>query len=293
MYIIQSDRLRIEVAAPEESPNNTYRFDRAGFITEVVLDGKHRFCASEPNNLSHPCSGGRGICNEFIFPAADDANPGEYFLKPGVGLLLKEKDEPYHFFNKYQMKPFHITVEQQSDNTIIFVTEPQICMGYALRQRKVVSVKENKLSMHLHLENTGKHSFKAEEYCHNFLTINSMGLGPDYTLHIPSLTDRGTELLMGNLTGNGQGFSFTEYSSKPVFYPIETEQFTSDDIFRWSMGNTSENAYIHAEENIRLSRAALWAVDHMISLESFHDISLQPDESDSWDREWIFSSLEK
>ena len=292
MFILQSNRLRVEVASPGEAPNQTYRFDRSGFITEVVLDGIHRFCASEPRNLGHPCSGGRGICNEYIFPVSDLAAVGEYFPKPGVGLFLKEKDEPYHFFKKYQIQPFSVTAEQQGEDTIVFITEPLVCMGYALRQKKTVSINDNRLSIHILLENIGDHAFEAEEYCHNFLTVNSMGLGPNYFLNVPSLSDKGTDFIVGCLKGNGHGFSFSEYSAKPVFHTMEGGEFTRDEIFKWRMGNTSEKAFVDVAENIRLSRAALWATDHLIALESFHSISLHPGQTDSWTREWTFDTLD-
>ena len=89
MFYLKSYRLCVEITYPGQAPNTTYRFDRAGFITEVVLDGTHRFCATEPNNLSHPSSGGRGICNEYIFDVSGKASVGEHFPKLGVGLLKK------------------------------------------------------------------------------------------------------------------------------------------------------------------------------------------------------------
>ena len=59
MLTLQNDRLRVEIAEPGEAPNTGFRFDRAGFIADVVLDGAHSFCTSEPLNLIHPSSGGR------------------------------------------------------------------------------------------------------------------------------------------------------------------------------------------------------------------------------------------
>ena len=65
MITLKSNRLRVRIAEPGEAPNQTHRFDRAGFISEIRLDDRISFCASEPENLSHPCTGGRGLCRSI------------------------------------------------------------------------------------------------------------------------------------------------------------------------------------------------------------------------------------
>ena len=105
MITLSSDRLRVELAEPGVSPNNKTRFDRAGYISDVILDGGIYFAASEPRNLVHPCSGGRGFCNEFRFDASAEAAIGEYFPKLGVGLIRKEEDKKYIFHRKCFYRP--------------------------------------------------------------------------------------------------------------------------------------------------------------------------------------------
>ena len=40
--LLRSDRLKVEIAEPGLFPNVTTRFDRAGFVTQVTLDGRHQ-----------------------------------------------------------------------------------------------------------------------------------------------------------------------------------------------------------------------------------------------------------
>ncbi|MGQ7408281.1 hypothetical protein [Streptococcus suis] len=61
MIYLTNHRLRVEIAEPGERPNDTFRFDRAGFISNVILDGDTHFCANEPMNLRH-LSSGRTVC---------------------------------------------------------------------------------------------------------------------------------------------------------------------------------------------------------------------------------------
>ncbi|MGT2910485.1 hypothetical protein ACVR1I_02080 [Streptococcus cameli] len=53
MILLSNERLRVEIAEPGERPNDTLRFDRAGFISDVTLDGDTHFGANEPMNLRH------------------------------------------------------------------------------------------------------------------------------------------------------------------------------------------------------------------------------------------------
>ena len=73
MFTLESSRLRLEIAEPGERPNTGFRFDRAGFIADVILDGGMHFGAAEPRNLIHPCSGGRGFCSEYRFDCSNEA----------------------------------------------------------------------------------------------------------------------------------------------------------------------------------------------------------------------------
>ena len=291
MYTLQSDRLRVDVSEPGVAPNVTTRFDRAGFVEEVVLDGIHRFCASEPRNLSHKSSGGRGICNEYKCGADAKARVGEYFLKPGVGLLLKETDGPYNFANCYKTVPFKIEVSHV-ENAILFVTPPDPCDGYALRQEKRLEVTGNRLDMRIKLSNEGEKDFIGEEYCHNFLTVNNMSLGPDYTLEFPAWSGRGEATREGRLRVEGNALTFTGPLERAEMFLIDAGEFTRKpgDAFEWIFQNRSEGAFVRAREQINLSRVALWAADHMFSTESFHAIKLAPSESDSWTRSWEFGA---
>lgn len=100
MILLENDRLRVEISEPGDNPNQTVRFDRAGFISDVTLDGAYHFGANEPSNLAHPSTGGRGFCCEYKANYSGEVEDGEYFPKLGVGLIRREG--PYKFFGKYK-----------------------------------------------------------------------------------------------------------------------------------------------------------------------------------------------
>ncbi len=110
--ILESDRLKVEITEPGVYPNTMTRFDRAGFVTQVTLDGRHQFCTREPTNVPHPPTGGVGLCSEFQSgEPALEAPMGAQFPKLGVGLLTKDLEGRYVFHHRYPCDPFPISFD--------------------------------------------------------------------------------------------------------------------------------------------------------------------------------------
>ena len=290
MLKISSKRLEIEIPHPGEAPNNTYRFDRAGYISSILLDGKYSFCVSEPTNLVHPSSGGQGLCNEFKFDiACDEVVSGERFPKFGIGLFLKPDENPYCFFHQYDVTPFSIDCECKQ-NTIVFHTQPILCSGYALKHTKTITVDDNIIKMNVMLENTGAKEIVMQEYCHNFLTIDNLPLGPDYRIDIPGVSDRGTEVLTGTIKGDGNGYTFSDYNPKAAMVEVKEDELFDLTPFSWKMSNQKSSAFIEVSEYFKPAGLAMWAIDHIISLEVFKGIRLQPGQTHEWLRTWLFDT---
>lgn len=292
MITLKSDCLRVEIAEPGEHPNDGVRFDRAGFITEVVLNNERQFCANEPKNLSHPSTGGRGLCCEMMLDLSGEAKVGERYPKFGVGLIRKETDEPYAFFGKYQIE--HFPVEYTAtDSTAEFKTAAIPCMGYALNQWKKISVQDNCLTVEYQLENVGEKTVVLEEYCHNFLSIDGMAISPDYVLDIPGLENQGNgpKKYRGNgyelnLIGNGCGFTFAKADPTVFEYPAQVAAQSAP--FGWKLSHKGAKAYVEGEESYVPVRVNIWGTDHLISPEFIQRIELAPGETTAWTRKLTF-----
>lgn len=295
MIILESKRLRVEIPLPGEAPNISYRFDRAGFIAEVVLDGIIRYCATEPQNLRHPSSGGRGLCNEYRFPICEDTPIGEYFPKFGIGLYRKQTEGKYIFYEKYkEVQPFEILVAHVN-RSATFTTLPKLCQGYSLQTVKKVMVESNTLTMEILATNTGNKPLCFEEFCHNFLSIDGMAIGSDYVLEMPQIQNLGTERLNnrsgsrpGSMRGMGNGITFCEYSAIDTDFAIDPETLTGEDTFYWHMSHKGAKASVSCIEGYKPSKIAIWAVDHMLCPEVVHTVSLEVGQSHVWRRTWTF-----
>lgn len=292
MIVLRNTHLRVEIAEPGEHPNDGVRFDRAGFITEVVLNNERHFCANEPKNLSHPSTGGRGLCCEMMLDLSSEAKVGEQYPKFGVGLIRKESDEPYVFFGNYQIDYFPVNVAC-TETEAEFRTEPLPCMGYALRQWKKISVDGCRVITQWKLENVGEKPVALEEYCHNFLSIDGMAISPDYVLDIPGLEDQGNEpkLYRGtghelNLIGDGCGFTFARAEPTVFEYPAKVAVQSAP--FGWKLSHKGAKAYVEGEESYAPVRVNVWGTDHLISPEFIQHLALKPGETAQWSRTMTF-----
>ena len=129
MIVLKSDRLLVEIDEPGEGRNNTVRFDRAGYITRVQLDGQHEFCTVEPDNLSHPCSGGAGLCSEIKNTLWAETPVGGKSPKFGIGLLTKPDEGHYLFYGKYETEHFPMYIESDG-RTAVFTNLTQDHLDY-------------------------------------------------------------------------------------------------------------------------------------------------------------------
>lgn len=297
MIYLQTDRLKVSIPEPGEAPNNTFRFDRAGYISDVVLDGNLHYCASEPRNLSNPCSGGRGLCNEFCFDVSSKVANGQYYPKLGVGLIEKENNENYTFYGKYNNVKFFDVDYIIHNNTVSFTTKAIPCLGYALKCEKEISVENNEITMRTTAYNTGDKNIHIREYCHNFLSIDGMAIGPVYTLDFPDLHDLGHGQLNnwddrpGIYYANGKEITISSYSDTDSYMPINPSLVKDATPFCWQLSNKAAGAYVRVTEDFKPGEIYIWSIDHIVSPEIYHCFSIDPNNSHTWVRRWTFDLL--
>lgn len=292
MIRLESDRLRIGIAGPGERPNTGFRFDRAGFVSEVVLDGAVHFCANEPSNLAHPSTGGRGLCSEFTADYSSLVKEGEYYPKFGVGLI--RKDGPYCFYARYgDVKEFPVTV-RSGKTWAEFVTETLPCLGYAMRSVRQVSVEGATLTMETEAVNLGEREIVTGEYCHNFLSLDGMAVSPDYRLELPGILGLSGKEIKNqyptpcNFSAEPWGIGFLRVELPVSLSSIPLDGLRDEMPFSWQLSHEGAGAWVRGEDWIRPSALTLWAADHIVSPEIIQTVRICPGETVSWKRSWTF-----
>lgn len=296
MILLTNDRLRVEISEPGERPNDTFRFDRAGFISEVTLDGDTHFGANEPMNLRHLSSGGRGLCCEFSGDFSAIAAVGDYFPKLGVGLIRQDSDLGYQFAHKYEdVVPYPVQVSHTATSAS-FVTEAVPCLGIAAEVKKTIRIEENRLILEGEITNLGDRVIETEEYCHNFLSIDGMAISPDYRLELPDMPDLGAERLQGfggydhnNFIADGKAIRFDKCETDVSLSVLSIEKYDKDS-FTWKLLHKGAKASVTGIDEVKPTSLLLWATDHIVSPEIIQTIRLEPGQSFSWKRTWIFEA---
>ncbi len=283
-WTLRTNRLAVTIAEPG-SVYRGPRFDWTGFITQVVLDGQHSFCVSENEDPAE--EGGSGICNEFGIETAvgyNEAKPGAQFVKPGVGLLTRIDALRYKFYQPYQVDPFHIQTVVANDK-IDFVIDPMPCNGIAFQLRKTIQVADDRLTINYTMENTGDRLLEVDEYCHNILSINGAGTGPDMRLTLPFTTPARVPASWKRLGSNQLTWltqpKNADYLGSGSFDVVDTARW-------WQITHVPTGVSVQEHTSFAWSRFALFCTSRILSPEVFIAISLPPGQSQSWTREYCF-----
>lgn len=292
MYTLKTDRIEVTVAEPNKECR-TCRFDRAGFVTGVKLDGKYDFLAQEDMLDGSPSSGGMGLCCEIqCDPMSEQAAIGEKFPKFGVGNLTKDHEGAYFFMDTYPCEDYAVTVAEEPKK-IVFRTAPSPLNGYAVAQEKTVAVQGNTLTLITTLTNAGEKEIVFDEYCHNFMSLDRKKVNPDYQLEIPCLELPAGEIktLEKATTFHSDGKSLSKAEESMVFalYAFEKSQMKPvEGAYGWTLSDRKTGLCVSEQDDFAVDKVTVWSVGDAISPEMFFHAALKPGESVSWSRKYTF-----
>ncbi|MCQ2539432.1 MAG: hypothetical protein MJ114_03175 [Acetatifactor sp.] len=291
MYTLKNPRMLVEIAEPN-AECRTSRFDRAGFVTRVRLDGKYEFLGQEDMLDGSPSSGGMGLCSEIVCdPLSAEVAVGEKFPKFGVGLLTKETEEPYYFMNSYPCEDYPVGVAE-TRNQISFGSGNVACGGYAMEQRKVITLEDTTLTIAYEFINTGSKELTFEEYCHNFITLNRKKVNRDYRLEIPCLEIPAGEIKTLDICtpfySDGSSLSKSEESMVFALYAFGKEQMKPVDTYQWKLTDLKEGLVVTETDDFTVDKVTVWSVGDVISPEMFFKATLKPGEKACWSRKYTF-----
>lgn len=290
-YQLQNEQLGVKIAELGEVYRGT-RFDGAGFITGVELNGRHQFCV--PESLAPGSgTGGIGLCSEFGIKEAigyEETRVGEPFPKLGVGLLTRPDEAEYRFYREYACARFETQVEQKSAQQICFTTQSAECRGYAVRVQKEIEISGNTLSVTYTVENTGSRVVSTDEYSHNFLGIDGYAVGPDYVLKLPfapKIWSDEPDTLEG-LVFEGDHVTWERRPEKDFYFRMDTFD-GRETPWLWELRHRPSGLTVRELSKLPLSSAAVWGHGHVISPEMFVAVHVAPGERQSWTRTYEFS----
>jgi hypothetical protein len=162
------------------------RFDWSGNMPSLEFNGHQYFGKwfGEYHPEIHDVI--MGPVEEFMSPDYADVKPGESFLKPGVGILMKPDDEPYDFHRFYPMLNRGKWKTKCSSDSIQYIHELNDTK-WSYHYTKDISLVKDKAELVIEhsFRNMGKNEIETGVYDHNFFMFDNQPVGPGYTVTFP------------------------------------------------------------------------------------------------------------
>ncbi|MBO9636926.1 MAG: hypothetical protein J7576_02045 [Siphonobacter aquaeclarae] len=267
------------------------RFDWSGVIADLTYGGHTYFGKWFEKYDPHLHDAISGPVEEFTPIGYETAQPGETFLKIGVGMLRKKDQSAYRFFAPFENTNGGTWTTKVHRNRIVFVHELSDSQGYGYRYEKTVRLRKNKLILSHRLKNTGTKPLETTVYDHNFLVLDGQITGPDTRVTFPfrlepeaSTTPRGLGTL-AQLDGNQWTYL------RPLVKGESTHSYLS------GFGKSAADYHIRAENrqigveirgNKPLVRLVYWSIPTVFSPEPYIAVRANPGKTDTWTLEYTF-----
>lgn len=174
-HVLAADGLRIEIEVATNRLGAEFgpRFDRTATIGSVRLDGAELV---GPWGLSDEF----GLYGDGVL-GYDTAQPGETFVKIGVGRLVRDTTDKYHFAHPYPVDtlfPVQVTTSPTS------LSVSQQASGDPARQyhyrKSYELLGKDGLVIRYELGNTGETAWTFEHYNHHWFRVDDVAVGPAY-----------------------------------------------------------------------------------------------------------------
>ena len=285
MITISNNTLKITLHAPdgEKGYYRGTRFDWAGVFQSIEYRGcnytEEWFEDYSPLRHDAVC----GPAEEFSPIGLDDVQPGEPFLKIGVGMLEKMEGEYDRFKLHKILNPGERTIE---------VTEDSITQGHVLESEEgfayeyfktVRLIDPDSFRISHRLTNTGSRPLKGDVYNHNFFTLGLLQTGPDRQLDFPFRPEGDWRAEYSEVGFTETGIRFTRALNKgeSVFTGNlhEAGKGMTGSPNSFILKDTQTGRGVSAKCSLPMIKAVFWAYHLIACIEPYIDFNVAPGET--------------
>lgn len=248
------------------------RFDRGGVFASLVYKGIELcgewFEKYSPTMHDAVC----GPAEEFsLLPC------GEYWLKPGVGLLAPD-GEPYDRFKLYEIAdPGEWSVENQGADTIFH----HHLKDYYDYTKEIRIISDNTFvirhSLHTMIPWDGN------VYNHNFFTMGKLETGPSRTIDFPFTPDGTWRAEYDSVALTATGIRFNRALQKGESVYNGNLHQAAEAGMPYEMTLREGPLSVHIKGDVPVTRTVLWANHRIACLEPYNKLEAAPGETLRWD----------
>lgn len=265
------------------------RFDWSGVIGCLAYKGHTYFGVWFPHYDPYLHDAITGPVEEFRsgFESSigyDQARPGELFVKPGVGVLRKIDDKPYHFATPYPLVDGGKWTVHARRSSVSFRQDLKAPSGLAYTYTKLLKLDDHQpvLILEHELKNNGSETIDTHVYDHDFFMVDQAPTGPDMVVRFPFTPKaepgfengariEGKEVIYDRelQTGETAQSVLTGYSNQASDYDFFVE-------------NRKTGAGVEQSGDLPISHFNFWSIRTTISPEAYVHLNIPPGQSAHW-----------
>jgi hypothetical protein len=291
------------------------RFDWSGVVGSLVHKGHHYygpwytksdrsvhdFVFDGADIVAGSCGTITGPVEEFSTDGKalgyDQAPASGTFVKIGVGVLRKPDDgsayDPYRLYKIVDPGSWKARTTGDSIEFVHNLADPS--SGSAYRYEKMIRLVAGRpeIVMDHRLKNMGKRPLTTSVYNHNFLVLDGQTTGPDFELKTPFeiKTARALNSALAEVRGKQIAFK-RAFRDRDVFYtPFQGFGTTAAD-YQFTIENRKVGAGVTITGDRPLSKAAVWSIRSVLSIEPFITMTIDPGREFSWKYTYRYFLLE-
>jgi len=279
---------------------NGTRFDQAGVVTSLTLDGREFygpwFEKLAPDVLDYTYVGDdivagadsaiSGPVEEFA-PLDFEAKPG-LFIKPGVGVLYQPDTQSYDHYRHYRVMDGGQRTTKTTKNSVTF-SQALTSAGTGYIYEKTLSLVPGKPQLVIthRLRNTGTKPIITNVYDHNFLRLVAGNGGIDVTFpFVPTTTNPPPSDLM-RIEGHALAYRRPMVNKERISFLVTGFGKTSADYdFIISGGGAS----VRVQGDQPVTRMNIFSVDRVQSVEPYIAIDLPPGAEKRWTYTYTYTT---
>ena len=224
----------------------------------------------------------------------DDAKPGDYFMKIGVGMLRKLDNEKYSQFRTYPILTTGKRTVDPESYRVTFQHELSDGEGYSYVYKKVLRLAGGKpeLIIEHSLKNVGKKVIDTSVYNHDFYMIDNQPAGPSYRVAF-AFDPQAKNDLKGLAAIRDKEIVYQRElnpGGESVFTPISGfgETPKDNDII---VENSIAKAGVREIGNRPLSDFNFWSIRSTVCPEGYIHMRIEPSKTFTWKITYRFYTL--
>ena len=266
MIHLENDFLKLTIHEAGTPFYRGTRFDHSGLMESVLWEGTELagrwFEHFDP--LIHDCV--CGPAEEFGAVGFEDAAPGECFVKPGVGLLLRPDAAPYDRFRLYEIAAAGEWEFSASESSAKYVQRIPGVYNYT---KRIALTGPSGFEIR-HAFESSHPRLRGEMYNHNFWTFNRMQTGPSRRMDFPFRPEGDWRSRYDSVALSGSGIRFSRELGKGESVFMGNLHKAGESGMPYSLRLSDGDIGIEITGDVPVLRTVFWANHRVACIEPYN-----------------------